>query len=159
MMVGNPRAMLWWGLGWFMMAQYLGSEMRVGFFNYVDEIITLGMLGVLFVTSRLRSPVWEARKPLLKPLPKIAFFFVFLAFISAIINGAIDIYFVMWCFQYLRMFVILFFAVRFIQQKDAQTFVHFMMVFSVIQFLLNLGWKFHINPLPNEDGHGLPTSL
>jgi hypothetical protein len=148
-MLGRPRGMLWWGLGWFMVAQYVASEARVGFLGYVDEMITLGMLGLVFINSRRPNSVMPERMRVLQPLPKIAFLFTLLAFFSAIVSRSIDIYFVMWCFQYLRMFVILFFVARFVVEADCKIFVHFVMLFSIVEAALNFGWMLHINPLPN----------
>jgi hypothetical protein len=55
----------------------------------------------------------------------------------------------MWCFQYLRMFVVFFFVVRFATPSDPKQFFRFLVGFALFEFFLNLAWKFHINPLPN----------
>jgi hypothetical protein len=151
MLIGKPRALLWCGLSWFMVSLYFQYELHLPLvFNYLDELITLGMLGVLFVNARGNDSVWTGRQNLLQPLPKIAFVFMVLSLGSAVLNHAVDYFFIMWCFQYFRMFVILFFVACFFRKADLKVFVRFIMTASVIQFLLNVSWVLHINPLPNR---------
>jgi hypothetical protein len=149
-LLGKPPAMLWWGLGWFMWTQYVQRELWVGFFNYLDELVTLGMLAILFVHSRHINSIMPERMQQIRPFPAITFHFILLTFLSAILNHAIDVYFIMWSFQYLRMFIVFYFVVRFFRVVDVRIFLKFVMYFSIMLFLLNLGWKLHINPLPNE---------
>jgi len=151
-LIGNPPAMLWYGMSWFMVTQYAQTEMRVGFFNYLDEFVTLGMLAVLMVQSRGALKSLSERMAAAYPLQFVAVAFVVLSFVSAILNHAIDIYFVMWCFQYLRMFVVFFFTVRFARKVDLRKFITFLMAFSILFFVMNLTWKLGINPLPNQRG-------
>jgi hypothetical protein len=148
MLIGNPLALLWVGLGWFMIVQYVGTEFRVGFLGYVDEAVTVAMLLVTLIAGRkfLRSSGQSGEVRFLQPVA-VAFFL--LAVLSTAINGSFNIYLLMWCFQYLRMFVVILFAAAFVTDKEPRRFFWFLMVTAAVEFALNIGWKLRINPLPN----------
>lgn len=151
-MLGDPKRLLGGYWLWATVSEYAYQVTGTGVLRYGDELL----LGCIFIAMVFIQAVQRREFPELRFLMAIFFGLVVLFGLSHVVNKGSHLDAAVTAVQYLRPFILGYFAYTALKVEDLPSFFYFVMLTLLIQLGMNLAWYFDINPLPHP---GIFTGL
>lgn len=145
MLIGRPKLLLFIYWCWITVSFYVQAFVGNMLTIWGDEMMVGLMLGVLLthhIRARIRLPELKMAKRALAGLTA-------LIVLSAFANHVPKLLVFHFALQYMRFFLLLYYAYYFLSSKDLTTVLGTIIWLFILQVVLNLGWLLGINPLPN----------
>ena len=147
MLLGKPRMLVFVYFGWATI-----MNMPVGFFQYTDEILVVLLYAFLVMETitgkRGRSAETRGFRRMVLGLRGVAF-------LSAVVNRPAPLAIVNYALSYLAFVPVFLLTQRHFSPADSRRAVWVLAVVFGLQLVLNLGWPFGVNPLPNDSIHSV----
>jgi len=148
MLIGRPKILLMFYGVWIVVGMYIQTIFASVLTLWLDEILATAMLIVLFahhINGRIRLPELRVAKRALLGL-------LALVVVSTFANQVPIILAFHFCLQYIRFFLIFYYAYHFLSEKELPIFLKTIVILFLLQVVMNTGWLLGINPLPNWMG-------
>ena len=145
MLIGRPRILLWvyWGLA--VIYPYLSTVYGSVVLKWSDEMFAVAMLGVLAMHYIHDRSLFRKLRPFNRTLAAL----LVLTFVSGLANDVPKKLVLHFILQYLRMFLLFYFAYVFVRDRDLRQVIWAIGLMVVLQFVMNFTWLAGINPLPH----------
>jgi hypothetical protein len=144
MLIGRPKILLMVYGVWIIVGYYVQMVFSNVLTTWLDEILATAMLMVLLmhhIHGRIHLPELRIAKRVLVGL-------LGLVVISMFANQVPKLLAFHFCLQYIRFFLILYYAYYFLSEKDLHTVLKTIVILFLLQVVLNTGWLLGVNPLP-----------
>ncbi len=144
-LLGNPRRLLFVYLIVMSFYALLGTVVPTTLMQYVDELFALVLFGVMFGHIVFRRMDFDH----IKGFGKIAPAMLAYAVISWLINRGSPRAAAQCLLSYFLFIPVVMISWKYLRKSDFIMILKATIVFFWINFLLNVGWLLHLNPLPN----------
>ncbi len=148
MLIGHPKLLLIIYAGWITVGMYVQMIFRNPITVWGDELLASAMLMVLFSHHIYR----RIQLPELRPVRRVLTGLLALIVISALANQVPKLNAFHFVLQYIRFFLIFYYAYYFLSEKDLKGFLQLFIGLFLLQVAMNLSWLLGVNPLPNWRG-------
>jgi hypothetical protein len=142
----HRRCLLGAFLVWTFCGEYIKTTISMPYMNYYDELLKSMIIVVMIADTAIRHPSKKNIQTVIRHYMAL----LFIVAVSAVINHTSAIRVIHFFYSYL------FYGILFIYVCDLregfclETIYKWIYAYVVFQFLLNLGWLWGINPLPNR---------
>ncbi len=148
MLIGSPKTLLLIYACWITINQYVQMAAGSIFTVWADEVLATVMLIVLF-SHHIRSRIYL---PELRPVKKALLWLLGLIVISTIMNQVPSLLAFHFCLQYMRLFLVFYYAYYFLSGDDFRTVFRVLLGLYYLQVVIDVTWFIGINPMPNWMG-------
>jgi hypothetical protein len=144
-MLGDPKRLLAGYWVWATICEYAYQITRIGAVRYGDE----ALLGCIVIAMVFQHALNRASYPDVRAMTRVFTGLVILFILSFAVNRGSYIDAAVTTVQYLRPFVLGFFAYAALKPQDLPSVAKFFILTLLIQLVMNVAWLLGINPLPH----------
>ncbi|MFH1111421.1 MAG: hypothetical protein V1790_19815 [Planctomycetota bacterium] len=148
MLIGHPKRVLLFYWCWATVGPYFHTLYPSMLTVWGDEMLIALMLGIL-LTHHIRARI---HLPELRVVRRVLLGLAALILLSAFANRVPSKLVFHFCLQYMRFFLLVYYTYYFLSARDLKAVVLTIVGLFLLQFIVNMGWLFHVNPMPNWMG-------